>query len=102
VTILPYRDSGLVRFASERRGETLSEITMVDGALIVWRCHFRPSDLTALLADDGASVSITSTRRDRIGPIVILGERLSIVADLRVECGRLPPDHNPSGSRDRS
>jgi len=102
VTILPYQDRGYVRFISDRTGETLFEIKMLDGAIVIWGSHYRPSEFGASLASDGATVSVAGTLRDRIGPVVIFGEQFSIVADFRVESGRLPADYSPSWSRDHS
>jgi hypothetical protein len=42
VTILPYQHGGYIRFISERTGETPFEITMLDGAIIIWGSHYRP------------------------------------------------------------
>jgi len=58
VTILPYQDRGYVRFVSDRTDETLFEIKMLDGAMIVWGSHYRPSEFAASLAADGATASV--------------------------------------------
>ena len=42
-----YRDPGFIRFTSERTGETIFEIKMVDGAILVWGAHYRPSEFSA-------------------------------------------------------
>jgi hypothetical protein len=39
VTILPYHDRGYIGFTSDRTGEALFEIKMLDGAMIVWGSH---------------------------------------------------------------
>jgi hypothetical protein len=39
VTILPYKDRGYVRFICDRTGETLFEIKMLDGAIVIWGSH---------------------------------------------------------------
>jgi hypothetical protein len=49
VTFLAYRDHGFIRFTSERTGETIFEIKMVCGSIIVWGAHYRPSEFTAAL-----------------------------------------------------
>jgi hypothetical protein len=36
MTVLPYPDRSFVRLISERTAETLFEITMLDGTIIVW------------------------------------------------------------------
>jgi hypothetical protein len=51
VTFLAYRDRGFIRFTSERTGETIFEIKMFDGAILVWGAHYRPSEFTALLTE---------------------------------------------------
>ena len=102
MTTLPYQDRTYVRFISERTGETLFEIKMLDGAIIVWGSHARPSEFAASLAADGVTVSMMGTLRDRIGPVIIFGEQFSIVADFRVESGCLPMDFDVAWSRDRT
>ncbi len=102
MTILPYQDRAYVRFISDRTGETLFEIKMLDGAIVIWGARYRPSEFGASLAADGATVSVTGTLRDRIGPVVIFGEQFSIVADFRVESGCLPLDYDASWSRDHT
>ena len=102
VTILPYQDGGYVRFISERTGETLFEINMLDGAMIIWGSHYRPDEFKASLASDGATVSVTGALRDRIGPVVTFAECLNVVSGFRLELGRLPPSFDPSWDRDRS
>jgi hypothetical protein len=102
VTILPYQAHGYIRFISTRTGETLFEITMLDGAVIIWGSHWRPDEFDTSLASDGATVSVIGTLRDRIGPVVTFGESLNVAAGFRVELGRLPPDFDPSWSRVRS
>jgi hypothetical protein len=71
VTILPYQHGGYIRFISERTGETLFEITMLDGAIIIWGSHYRPDEFKASLAGDGATVSVAGILRDRVGAVVI-------------------------------
>jgi hypothetical protein len=102
VTTLPYHDHGYIRFMSERSGETLSEIKMIDGAMIIWGAHYRPSEFKVSLIDGGANVSVTGTLCDRVGPVVTFSDSLDIVSGFRVELGRLPADFDPSWSRDRS
>ena len=102
MTILPYQEASYVRFVSDRTGETLFEIKMLDGALLVWGAHYRPSEFDALLADDGATVAVLGTLRDRIGPVVLFAECLQVLAGFRVEIGCLAPGFDPSWSRDRS
>lgn len=75
---------------------------MLDGALLVWGAHYRPSEFDALLADDGATVAVLGTLRDRLGPVVAFAECLRVSAGFRVEIGRLAPDFDPSWSRDRT
>ena len=55
MTLLPYQDRRYVRFISERTGETLFEIKMLGGSLIVWGSHYRPDEFAALLAIDGST-----------------------------------------------
>ena len=74
----------------------------LDGALLVWGAHYRPSEFDALLADDGAAVAVIGTLRDRIGPVVTFAERLNIEAGFRVELGRVAADFDPAWSRDRT
>jgi hypothetical protein len=100
MTILPYQDHGYIRFISDRTGETLFEIKMLDGSLLIWGTHYRPDEFGARLADDGASIAVVGTLRDRIGPVVTFGDRLSILSGFRVELGSLPADFDPSWSRD--
>ncbi len=71
MTILPYKDGSYVRFISDRTGETLFEIKMRDGALLVWVAHYRPSEFDALLVAGGATVAVVGTLRDRLGPVVV-------------------------------
>ena len=102
MTILPYRDRGYVRFVSDRTGETLFEIKMLDGALIVWGSQYRPSEFDALLAIDGTTVALLGTLRDRVGPVVTFAECINIRAGFRVEVGSIPATYDPSWSRDRT
>jgi hypothetical protein len=57
VTFLAYPDHGFIRFTSERTGETIFEIKMIGGSIIVWGAHYRPSEFTACLTEDGATGS---------------------------------------------
>ena len=68
MSFLPYRDHGFIRFTSERTGETIFEIKMINGAIIVWGAHYRPSEFTACLTEDGATVVVEGILRDRLGP----------------------------------
>ena len=102
MTILPYQSHGYIRFISDRTGETLLEIKMLDGSAIVWGAHYRPSEFDALLADDGATLAVLGTLRDRLGPVVTFAECLNISSGFRVEIGRLPADFDPAWNRDRT
>ncbi len=102
MTILPYQDETYVRFISDRTGETLFEIKMLDGAMIVWGTHYRPSEFATRLAEDGDTLTVGGTLHDRIGPVVTFGERLTVLYGFRVEVGRLPTNFDPSWSRDRA
>ena len=102
MTILPYQDRRYIRFVSDRTGEALFEIKMLDGALLVWGAHYRPSEFDALLADDGATVAVLGTLRDRFGPVVTFAECLNIFTGFRVEIGRLPADFDSAWNRDRT
>lgn len=102
MTILRYRDRSYVRFISDRTGETLFEIKMLDGAIIVWGSHARPSEFAASLAADGATVSVVGTLRDRIGPVVTFAECLTVSSSFRVEAGHLAADFDPSWKRDHT
>jgi hypothetical protein len=102
VTVLPYRDRSFIRFVSERTQETLFEITMLDGSMIVWGAHYRPSEFYAPLATDGATVALQGTLRDRVGSVVTFDEHLSLATSVRVEVGDLPQDFDPAWSRDRT
>lgn len=75
---------------------------MLDGAMIVWGTHYRPSEFAARLAKAASSVSIGGTLRDRIGPVVTFGECLAVLCGFRVEVGRLPANFDPSWTRDRT
>jgi hypothetical protein len=96
VTILPYQDHGYIRFISDRTGETLFEIKMLEGSLIVWGSHYRPNEFDARRDDDGGTVAVVGTLHDRIGPVVTFGECLNILSGFRVELGSLPADFDPS------
>jgi hypothetical protein len=102
MTILPYRDRSFARFLSDRTHETLFEITMLDGAIIVWGAHYRPNEFSALLADDGATVRLLGRLHDRCGPVVTFGQHLEVDASFRVQIGVLPANFDPSWSRDRT
>ena len=99
---LPYRDRSYLRFVSERTRETLFEIKMLDGSIIVWGACYRPSEFRAALSEDRRTVIVTGTLRDRSGPVVTFGDCLSISAGFRVEFGELPADYDVAWSRDRS
>ena len=98
VIFLPYRDNGFIRFTSERTRETLFEIKMTGGSIIVWGAHYRPCEFQAGLTEDGATVGLAGTLRDRLGTVVIFGDHLSVAAGFRVEMGRLPADYVTSWS----
>lgn len=102
VIFLPYREHGFIRFTSDRTRETLFEIKMTGGSIIVWGAHYRPYEFQACLTEDGATVGLAGTLRDRLGTVVIFGDHLTVAAGFRVEIGRLPADYDPSWSRDRS
>jgi hypothetical protein len=102
MTVLPYRDRSYVRFISDRTRETMFAMTMVEGSLIVWGAHYRPGAFRATLADDGATVAVSGTLRDRLGNVVTFDDGLRFEAGFRVELGSLPSDYDPSWSRDRS
>lgn len=102
MAVLPYRDRSFVRFISDRTRETMFEITMIEGSLIVWGAHYRPGEFRATLADDGATVAVSGTLRDRIGDVVTFDQVLSLEVGFRVELGVLPSDYDPSWSRDRT
>ena len=102
MTILPYRDRSFVRFLSGRTGETIFELTMLDGSLIVWGAPYRPNEFRALLADDGASVRLLGRLHDRCGPVVTFGQQFEIEAGFRVELGDLSAEFDPAWSRDRT
>ena len=95
---LPYRDHGFIRFVSERTRETLFEIKMIGGSIIIWGAHYRPSEFKAGVTEDGATVAVAGTLCDRLGPVVIFGDCLSVGAGFRVEMGRLPADYLPAWS----
>ena len=101
MTFLPYRDHGFIRFTSERTDETIFEIKMLDGSMIIWGAHYRPSEFVAGLNDDGATVVLSGILRDQHGPVVIFGDCLSVSASFRVELGDLPADYDPGWSRTR-
>ena len=100
MTILPYQEGSYVRFVSDRTGETLFEIKMLDGALLVWGAHYRPSEFDALLSDDGATVAVLGTLRDRLGPVVTFAQCLNVLSGFCVEIGRLPADFDAAWDRD--
>jgi hypothetical protein len=102
MTVLPYRDRSYVRFISDRTRETMFEITMLEGALIVWGAHYRPDEFGAYLADDRATVAVLGTLRDRLGPVVTFAEHFRIASGFRVEVGRLPTRYDPAWRRDRT
>lgn len=106
MTFLPCRDRGFIRFVSERTDETLFEIKMIDGAIIVWGAHYRPNEFEACLTEDGATVVVAGILRDRFGVVVMFRNHLSVSASFRVELGRLaanfdpePGSHLTAGSR---
>lgn len=100
--LLPYRDHTYFRLISARTGETMFEAKMLRGFMIVWGSHYRPAEFDALLADDGQTVALVGTLRDRIGPVVTFGECHDVRASYTVEVGELPPDYDPSWSRDNT
>jgi hypothetical protein len=102
VTTLPYQDHGYIRFISERTGETLFEIKMLDGSAVVWGSHYRPDEFGLSLAADGATVSVWGRLRDRVGPVVTFGDCLDVLSGFRVELGSLSADFDPSWSRDNT
>ncbi len=99
---LPYRDWSYLRFVSERTHETLFEIKMIDGSMIVWGSCYRPNEFRASLSEDRRTVTVTGTLRDSAGPVVTFADSLDIAAGFRVEFGQLPADYDPSWSRDRT
>lgn len=102
MTILPYRERGFVRFVSSRTGETLFEMKMLGGAIIVWGRRYRPDEFDALLADDAQTVALLGTLRDSEGPVVKFGHYAVISAPYSVEIGELPADYNPHWTKDRT
>lgn len=102
MTTFPYRDRGYIRFIGERTGETLFEIKMLDGWVIVWGQHHRPDEFDIQLSDDRSTVSCEGLLRDRVGPVVTFGACLDVVSGFRVELGSLPADYDPSWSREHS
>ncbi len=97
---LPYRDHSYLRFVSARTGETVFEMKMLDGALIVWGRRYRPSEFDARL--DGDTISMSGTLRDRRGIVVTFGDAMIVSAGYSVEVGALPADFDPSWRRDES
>ena len=102
MTILPFRDHTVIRFVSLRTGETLFELRMLQGAIIIWGQCYRPSEFDATLADDGRTVTLRGTLRDSCGAVVTFGESLDVDAVYGVEIGELPADYDPSWTRDRT
>ena len=100
MTVLPYRDHTFVRILSTRTGETLFEIKMLGGSMIIWGSHYRPSEFEARLTDDRQTVALAGVLRDRIGPVVAFGDCLDVRAPYSVELGDLPPDYDPSWRKD--
>lgn len=100
MTTFQYRERSYVRFFSLRTDETLFEMRMLEGALIVWGEHYRPSEFDAQL--DGDTVVCSGMLRDRCGTVVTFGDRLDILAPYRVDVGELPDDYDGSWSKDRS
>lgn len=72
----------------------------LDGAMVIWGSHYRPSEFRACL--DGDAVTGNGTLRDGVGPVVTFGDRLEIHAGYRIELGDLPPDVDLSWQRDAS
>ena len=99
---LPYRDHSYLRLVSTRTGETLIEVKMIDGAVIVWGQHYRPSEFDARLSADGDAVTLEGTLCDRCGTVVTFGERTTIRASYRIDVGTLPPDFAAGWRRDES
>jgi hypothetical protein len=100
MTLLPYRDHTYFRLISTRTRETLFEVKMLGGSIIVWGQHYRPSEFGACLADDGQTVALVGTLRDRIGKVVTFREYLDVRAPYSVELGKLPPDYDPAWQRE--
>jgi hypothetical protein len=100
MTLLPYRDHTYFLLLSTRTGETLLEAKMLCGSIIVWGSHYRPAEFESRLTDDGQTVALVGTLRDRIGPVVTFGEHLDVRASYSVEVGELPADYDPPWSRD--
>jgi hypothetical protein len=100
--LLPYRDHTYFRLTSTRTGETLFEAKMLCDSIIVWGAHYRPCEFNALLADDGQTVALVGTLRDRIGPVVVFGECVDVSASYSVEVGDVPADYDPSWSKDNT
>ena len=100
--LLPYREHTYFQLISTRTDETMFEAKMLCGAIIVWGSHYRPCEFDARLTDDGQTVALVGTLRDRIGPVVTFGEHLDVQTPYTVEVGELPPDYDPSWSRDNT
>src|SRR5436309_3196944 len=88
--ILPYRDRSYLRFVSARTGETIFELKMIDGALLVWGSRYRPNEFDARL--DGEAISLDGTLRDSDGVVVTFSDQMMVFADYSVEVGELSPD----------
>jgi hypothetical protein len=100
--LLPYRDHTYFRLISTRTGETMFEAKMLHGSLIVWGAHWRPSEFDARLAEDGQTVALVGTLRDRIGPVVTFRECIDVRASYSVVVDDLPPDYDPAWNRDNT
>lgn len=102
MTVLSYRDRSYVRIISTRTGETLFEIRMLGGAVIIWGAHYRPSDFDARLGDDGCTITLHGELCDRLGAVVTFGEQLDVATGYSVEIGALPEGYDGSWTRDRT
>ena len=97
---LPYRDRSYLRFISARTGETIFELKMVDGALIIWGRRYRPSEFDARLEDD--EVRLLGRLSDERGVVVEFREQMVAAAGYSVEVGELPENFDASWQRDES
>ncbi len=97
---LPYRERSYLRFVSTRTDETIFELKMLAGALIVWGRRYRPSEFDARL-DDG-EVRLSGTLSDHLGVVVTFGGQTVVTANFRVEVGELAADFDGSWRRDES
>src|SRR5256885_433169 len=100
MTLLPYRDHTYFRLISTRTGETLFEVKMLGGSIIIWGQHYRPSEFGAFLDCEAQTVALVGTLRDRIGRVVTFREYLDVRAPYSVELGCLPSDYDPAWQRE--